>query len=219
MSADEFAHVVDQANAFFTDLKANNNRDWFNAHKKDYEATVKKPGQLLLDVIADDLRNLTGATPKTKMFRINRDVRFSKDKTPYNTHLHLLWAPTSDEETCNWFLGISPEYVTVGFGIMGFDKVPLVKFREFVDGPGGDKIATQTAALLKAGCRIDEPALKRVPSPFAKDHPRGDLLRRKGYVIWKDIEASAKADGLRKTVVNQFKAFEQLRETLDAAVS
>ena len=87
--ADDFAQMIPDARDFYARLAQNNTRDWWTEHKSEYEARLKAPALLFLDITADWLRDLSGSTITTKLFRPHRDVRFSKDKTPYNTHLHM----------------------------------------------------------------------------------------------------------------------------------
>ncbi len=89
--SDGFSELIDESNRFFLELKANNTREWFQDRKDFYTAEIKKPAELLADLLAEDLNRLTGVPHKPKLFRIHRDVRFSKDKTPYNAHLHFQW--------------------------------------------------------------------------------------------------------------------------------
>jgi hypothetical protein len=77
---------------FFERLKADNTKAFYESHKVFYRDEIKKPAELMGDLFAEDLARLTGKPHVSKVFRIHRDVRFSKDKTPYNTHLHLLWS-------------------------------------------------------------------------------------------------------------------------------
>lgn len=182
---DDFADLVPRARAFLSELAQDNTRDWFTAHKPRYEAELKAPALALLDVMAAELTAMTGQTAATKLFRPNRDVRFSKDKTPYNTHLHMLWQTGGAQ----WFLGIAPEYITCGAGRMGFDKPALAAWRDLVDGPDGAPLAGEIAALTAQGLRLSDPELKRVPAPYPAGHPHGDLLRRKSLVLWRDADA------------------------------
>lgn len=178
---DPFASLIADARAFLGDLTANNNRDWFMAHKEQYEANLKSPALALLDVMTADLGPATG----TKLFRPHRDVRFSKDKTPYHTHLHMMWKLPGGALKPGLFLGIAPDYVTIGCGVMGFDKPGLEIWRNAV-AKEGQPLADMLERLQHAGMRLDAPELKRVPAPFDKDHPQGSLLKRKSLTLWHD---------------------------------
>ena len=138
-------------------------------------------------------------------------MRFSKDKTPYHTHLHMLWTTGR----VGWFLGISTGYVTAGAGAMGFDKDGLQRWRAAVDGPEGDRIAACVTALSASGARISDPELKRVPAPFDMDHPHAGLLRRKSLTAWHDLtEADIKKGGLIAGIETAFSELQPLARVL-----
>ena len=198
---DSLDSLVPDARRFLSDLKQNNTREWFLAHKTDYDARLKAPALVLLDTLSAFLEKQTGTAPQTKLFRPNRDIRFSKDKTPYHTHLHMLW----NTPPIGWFLGISPDYVSIGAGVMGFDKETLQIWRDAVAGPKGIEVSGLLDALTHKGARISDPELKRVPAPFDKAHANGDLLRRKSLSVWFDLsEADVKKGGLTQQIEAAF---------------
>lgn len=159
------------------------------------------PAMALLDTIGADLERAIGAPPTPKLFRPQRDVRFSNDKTPYHLHLHMLWSTPP----VGWFLGIGRDYVSVGAGVMGFDKDALTDWRAAVDSPKGAELAGIIADLQASGARLDEPDLKRVPAPYDKDHPQGDLLRRKSVTVWFDLsDKDVFQQGLVKATMGAF---------------
>ncbi len=209
MPSDPFAALIPEARAFLSDLATHNNRDWFLDHKSQYDSTLKTPATLLLDQIAFDMGRQMGRTLTPKLFRPHRDVRFSKDKTPYHTHLHMMW--TSGGTGPALFLGISPDYVRVGGGLMQFDKTTLPDWRTAVAGAFGMQVQSLLSDLTKHGLDPDAPELKRIPTPFAKDHPQGDLLRRKGLAVWADVAPSDWATPL--AVLNR--SFGQITPLID----
>jgi len=185
---DPFAHLISEARIFLAELSANNSKDWFGDQKSRYDVQLKTPALLFLDQIAAQSGRDLGCALTPKLFRAHRDVRFSKDKTPYHTHLHMLWTLGRDQrQPPALFFGISPDYVTAGGGVMGFDKPGLVNWRSALDGPPGEEMEQALAAAQDQGFTMDEPELKRVPAPYAKDHARGDLLRRKGLAVWRRL--------------------------------
>lgn len=184
---DSLPQTILEARQFLSLLKENNNRDWFQDHKTDYEQAVKNPGHTIGLDMSQKLRKLTGKDVTHKLFRINRDIRFSKDKTPYNTHLHISW---SNGTGPGFYFGISPEYVTAGCGVMGLQKIDLDTYRALVDR-SGDTLATAVKSLVETGYRIDEPELKRVPAPYDKAHSHAELLRRKSLTLWNDLDPNS----------------------------
>lgn len=176
-----------EALRFLGDLKANNTKDWFAANKAIYEEHLKGPGAQFASAMSQALRDLTGQDHTSKVFRIHRDVRFSKDKTPYNAHLHLAFTPDrQDGRPPMWFFGLSPDKLSLGCGVFEYDKEALVAFRSAMAGSKGAELMQLTTSLRAAGIRIGDPDLKRVPSGFEKDHPHAEALRRKGFVAWID---------------------------------
>lgn len=172
-------HLFQDTRAFLAELAASNSRAWFQTQKTRYDTLLKRPSEKLLAETAAWLEAETGEQPRTKLFRPYRDVRFSPDKTPYHTHLHMMWSLGDGRA---WMLGIAPDYATVGAGIMAFGSAQADRFRAAVAGPEGETLAK----LLDQGWRVDPPALKRVPAPYTADHPRAELLRHKGLVAWAD---------------------------------
>ena len=175
-----------EAAAFLAALAANNSRDWFHAEKAAYERDLKGPAEAFSAVLADRLAAAHGMAHTPRIFRIARDVRFSKDKTPYNAHLHISFVPQADGAPPAWLFGLEPKSLVLGTGIFAFEGAALDKWREAVAGPDGEELAGIVAELEGQGVRFSEPELKRVPAPYDKDHPRGDLLRRKGLAAWLD---------------------------------
>lgn len=173
--------------AFLKTLAANNDRDWYNAHKKERDAAFTRPSDAFAEAMAAEFKRLTGHAYSHKIFRLPRDVRFSKDKTPYNTHLRIAWAPDCGKSgSPRWMLGLEPGDLTIGVGMFEFERADLDAFRARIEGKDGEALAALVDTLRKQGVRFGEPDLKRVPAPYDKDHPRGDLLRHKGLTAWID---------------------------------
>ncbi len=103
---------------FLTQLRANNDRQWFEAHKADYEVHVKLPGEAFARALANELEAAMGAPHEYRIFRVHRDVRFSKDKTPYNAHLHISFSPDGGckEGGPAWMFGLDPDGLTLARG-------------------------------------------------------------------------------------------------------
>ncbi|WP_299083002.1 DUF2461 domain-containing protein [uncultured Ruegeria sp.] len=181
-----------EAVGFLQDLKANNTKDWFAANKATYETHLKAPSKQFADDMALALGDLTGQNHGSKIFRIYRDVRFSKDKTPYNAHLHLAFMSAGPAvQPPMWFFALSPEKLSLGCGVFHYDKGALDVFRDAMAGPLGAELIQTTTEMRGRGFRISDPELKRVPSGFDKDHPHEDALRRKGFSVWIDAESPA----------------------------
>ncbi|WP_404402521.1 DUF2461 domain-containing protein [Pelagibacterium halotolerans] len=188
--------LSEQTRAFLADLKANNNREWFEANKERYRTALKEPAEHFAQAMALALEAATGMPQTPRIFRIYRDVRFSKDKTPYNAHLHIGFRPSpSSPDMPAWMLGLEPDRLVVGTGLFAFSPDGLTRWREAVSGPEGNDLASVLSALIKDGIRINDPELKRVPAPYPADHPNADLLRRKSLAVWIDCRDPALAYG------------------------
>jgi uncharacterized protein (TIGR02453 family) len=166
---------------FFHGLKRDNSKPYFEAHRSVYEEQVRKPMEALLGELEQDL----GPGNDVKIFRINRDLRFSPDKRPYKEHLG---AYISGARASGVYLQVSDDglYLAIGSHEMAPDQ--LTRFRDAVAGKDGEKLARIVAALVKDGYQVTEPSFKRVPAGYTADHPRGDLLRCKGLMAsrsWK----------------------------------
>ena len=197
---------------FLENLKANNTRDWFQANKPVYERAVKQPAEAFSAEMAGQLEDLTGIAHKPKVFRIYRDVRFSKDKTPYNAHIRISFLPLTDEEALPaWFFGFEPGHCALGTGVFAFEKQALEWFRDRVAGEDGVALEKILGALKKKDIRLSEPDLKRVPSGWPQDHPRAGLLRHKGLAAWIDHDdKSVVGPNLVKSCKADFKRLKPL---------
>lgn len=197
-----------ETQAFLRDLAANNDRTWFSAHKADYERAYKQPAEAFMAEIRPRLEALAERPLGAKLFRIHRDVRFSKDKSPYNAYVHLgFQAPKVSGEPRRrggFYFGLEPDKATVGVGAFDFGAADLERYRKAVasDGDGADL----AALLARLDATQHPPDLKRVPAPYPADHPRGDLLRHKGLNVWRDLDDRAliASPGLADAVVSAF---------------
>jgi uncharacterized protein (TIGR02453 family) len=164
------------------------NRDWFEANKPRYRTTWIDPMSALIGEVAAGLA-ATYAPIRIgapSLFRIYRDTRFAKDKTPYKTHIagHLpLHARLPIHGGCTALyleFGLDGEYA--GTGIYFFDAAQLARWRKLVAADAtGSEIAALITKLRRAGYTVGgHDDYKRVPRGFAPDHPRADLLRMRG---------------------------------------
>jgi len=219
--ADGFTELIDKSNEFFAELANNNRKDWYEPRKAFYTAEIKKPAELLGEILAEDISRRTGKPHKPKLFRIHRDVRFSKDKTPYNAHLHLMWAQGAEGSPA-WFFGASPDYLIVGMGLMALRGETLGKYRAFVDSYGNDLAAAIDTAAITAGASISDwgpEPLKRVPKPYAPDHAHGDLLKRKALALSAPLAEGWRAAGLVPAIQTTLKALLPVWTLIDAKMA
>jgi uncharacterized protein (TIGR02453 family) len=165
------------AGTFFTDLAANNSREWWLANKSRYEDEVRRPLEELL-------QDLSAEFGEAKVFRPNRDTRFSTDKSPYKTNAA---AVTSEGGGATLYLSLSVEGLHVGGGAYHLARDQLARYRAAVaDDRLGDELVTIADALRAAKADVTSRGqLKTAPRGFSADHPRIDLLRQDGIIgIW-----------------------------------
>lgn len=187
--------------AFLANLKANNSKEWFDAHKPDYQQVVKKPADALRADLTERLSALTGLETTSKQFRINRDLRFSRDKTPYNAHVRMAFWPKDtafegrDAQPPSFFVSFEPGHIRLGTGCMAFSKPALGSYLHALENDGGDEIAALLSALEANGFERSAPDLATAPRGFPKDHEHADLARQKGLAVWTTIAETAPATG------------------------
>ncbi|WP_299689166.1 DUF2461 domain-containing protein [uncultured Tateyamaria sp.] len=208
--ADGFETMVDDAVRFFTELEQNNSKAWFEPRKAHYKEAIAGPAGFFADLMAEDIARLTGKAHRPKLFRIYRDVRFSKDKTPLNTHLHLMWSPADQDALApSWFWGLAPSYFIVGMGIMGLKGETLTRYRAFVDNWGDGVQEALDGAAQSVGAQISDwgsEPLKKVPKPYDPDHAHADLLRRKALAVSAPMADDWRTAGVLKASLSRVEA-------------
>jgi uncharacterized protein (TIGR02453 family) len=188
--------------SFLEGLAQNNNREWFEAHKDDYRSYLLEPAQDFVVALGERLKLLspeiaydTRTNGSGSIMRIYRDLRFSKDKTPYNTNLRVVFWQGAGKKTENpgFFFGMDAQGAALYGGMHGFPKPVLSVYQEAVaDDALGAELEAALAPLRSAGVyEIGGERYKRVPRGYHTDHARADLLRYKGlYARSPQIEAS-----------------------------
>jgi len=179
---------------FFTDLAAHNQRAWFDAHRTDYEQVLMAPARQFVDAMSEYLPRLGDglhAEPKVRgsILAINRDTRFSADKTPYKTYLDL-WFWHGDgpsRERPGYFLRLAPAGLTLGAGMHRFSEDALASYRQAVLDPvQGERLEQAVAAVLAnptdKAPDIGGETYKRVPAGLPAEHPRARWLKHSGLV-------------------------------------
>ena len=181
-----------QGLAFLSDLERNNDRDWFQAHKEPYQQTVLAPTQDFVVALGERLQAISPGIrydPRANggsILRIYRDLRFSKDKTPYNPNVRVgFWEGAGKRmENPSFLVRIQPDGVSLYAGVHVFPKPFLTAYREAVDdeGLGAELEAAMAAVRAAGGYTLGGEHYKRVPRGYETDHPRADLLRYNG--LW-----------------------------------
>lgn len=178
---------------FLRKLKKNNTREWFAKHKEEYEENVKFPMQCLIAQLAQTLRDdipEMDFNPKRSIFRIHRDVRFSKNKAPYKTNIAAAFnmrqqrGPT---ETPGLYLGIEPGSVFIGGGLYMPTGVQLKAIRKSImDKPDGYLAVVGEKKFKKVFGGLMGETLQKAPLGIAKDHPMIEHLKHKQFFVGKE---------------------------------
>jgi len=168
-----------EALEFYEGLEADNSKSYWQAHKSTYDDCVLAPMQALLA----ELESEFGAG---KIFRPYRDVRFSKDKSPYKTHIGALLAGGG-------YVQLSSDGLAAGSGRWHLDPEELSRYRDAVaEDKSGERLSAIVGELHGTGVELaSHDSLKTVPRGYPKEHPRGDLLRRKGIAAWRQWPVAA----------------------------
>ena len=124
------AIFTDDTVAFIRSLAANNKRDWFKENKATYERDYKEPADFFGAVMAEQLETLTGHTYRAKVFRIYRDVRFSKDKTPYNVHRSASFSRAGAHRRGGYYLRLEPGSSAMAGGFFSPEPTDLLRIRK-----------------------------------------------------------------------------------------
>jgi uncharacterized protein (TIGR02453 family) len=193
---------------FYEDLEADNTKSFWQAHKHVYDESVRAP----LETLAHVLEAEYGAA---KFFRPYRDVRFSKDKTPYKTHQGIWFAESSR------YLHVSAAGLFVAGGYWGTSSAQVERMRRAVaDDVAGAALERALAALRATKLSIDGHRLTRVPHGFDKDHPRADLLRYKSLTAGREFGSPQwlQTKRAQSEIVKAWRAMEPLVQWLDTHV-
>jgi uncharacterized protein (TIGR02453 family) len=173
-----FQGIPAAAFEFYKELEDNNNREWWLEHKDSYEALVREPFALLL-------AELEPRFGPGKIFRPNRDIRFSQDKSPYKT---AQGAFASIQEGVGYYLQISAEGLLAGGGYHSHTPAQLARYRNSVDASGtGESLRHIVEAVGAAGFTVEGEKLKTVPRGYPQDHPRAELLKHKSLSAATDL--------------------------------
>lgn len=191
-------HVTTELFGFLAELKSNNDRSWFEAHRSRYEEAVREPLRAFIrdfdplleeispHVVADDRKS--GGS----LFRIHRDTRFSKDKSPYKTWAAVQFRHEAgkDVHAPGFYLHLEPGNVLAGAGCWHPDGDALGKIRDAIVEAPDDWFAARDA-LVEAGFHFEGDSLKRPPRGYPVDHPAVEDLKRKDFIAVQHLSETA----------------------------
>lgn len=207
---------------FLTALKKNNNRDWFLANKKEYDDAKKDfidyVQKLIAGISAFD-KKVSGLEAKNCVFRINRDVRFSHDKSPYKTNMGANISPGGKKSpAASYYFHIEPggSFIAGGMFQPEPDKLKAVR-EDIIYDPDDFKKILGSKDFKKHYSQLwDEGKLKAAPKGFDKEHPDIDLVKYKSYIVVKNLSDKEVMDkNLLKNALEAYKALKPLNDFLN----
>jgi len=211
---------------FFLDLEKNNNKDWFDVNRKRYQKSVKDPFYSFVDFMIGLINERDPSvriTAKDAVMRINRDIRFSPDKTPYNLHYGAIIssAGRKDKSVPGFFLRFSPKMIGVFGGAHGIDKHQLKKIRTAI-----------AADISKFRKKIDDPAFKskygdiqgekhkRIPPEFQEAYQKEPLIANKQFYYVAELDpALISEEQLPQLLMDYWDAANPVRQFLTEAMA
>ncbi|UCH77742.1 MAG: DUF2461 domain-containing protein [Candidatus Coatesbacteria bacterium] len=193
---DDFPGFPRECVKFFQELKANNNKQWFERRKAYFQRYVMEPAEAFVGAMGERLRRIAPAVhaePKVNksIFRIHRDTRFTPDKSPYKTHLGIwFWEGEGPRMECSGFyFHLEPPRLMLGAGMHMFPKHVLEAYRQSVVhakyGPGLTQAIVRTE---RRGWTVRGSHYKKTPQGYKADHPRAALLLYNGLYVGAEDE-------------------------------
>ena len=206
-------HFSNEAIKFLRGLKRNNDRTWFDARKAVYERELKAPMLALIGEVNEAMAEFAPMhvrPPQKIMMRIYRDIRFSKNKQPYKTHVSAWWVRDGLEKTSGggFYFHVSPEEVFVAAGVYMPEREQLLAIRRHLAEHHKEFRALMKAKKLRSlMTEFDGASLTRAPKGFPEDHPAIDLLKNRQWGVSAHLPGDwATKASLVKDVVERFKA-------------
>lgn len=206
--------------AFFASLRRNNRREWFQPRKAIFEENLKQPMRELVGAVNSALRSFApdyATDPDKAIYRIYRDTRFSKDKTPYKLHIAASFSRRGDKAAAGFYFAVSQKEVGIGGGIYMPEPETLLAIRQHLAEHHAEfrKIAGARAVRQLFG-EVQGERLTRVPKGYCSDHPAADLLRLKQYLLYVEMPPElATTPAVYTEVVKHFRAMAPFVEFLN----
>jgi uncharacterized protein (TIGR02453 family) len=220
-------YFSDRSFRFLRALARNNNRDWFQAHKPDYETHLREPFRRLLQDLQPDLATISGqyrADPRPvggSLFRIHRDTRFANDKTPYKTHAgaRLFHVRHREVDSPSFYVHVQPGHCFVGAGIWHPEPDTRRRIRQFItDNPEAWRKAVHSPAFRRR-FELGGELLQRIPRGFPADHPLAEDLRRQSFVGSTPLaDETVLGPGLRRSISSALAGLAPLVDYLCASL-
>tara|TARA_B100000989_G_scaffold277474_1_gene238458 strand:+ start:678 stop:1349 length:672 start_codon:yes stop_codon:yes gene_type:complete len=190
--------------SFLKELKLNNNRDWFNENKQEFNS-IQTEVKKFADQVKDSL-NLSDDIEKLKIFRIYRDLRFSKDKTPYKKNIGMAFHRSKPELRGGYYLEISADESFMAVGFWNPNKEDLLRIRKEIEIDGQEFTHVINQKKIKdVWGEIKGDEVKTSPKDFKGDHEYIDMIKKKQFIFIKKLKEKEILDAnFQKELVNNF---------------
>jgi len=201
-SARPGGHFSSASLTFLRGLRKNNNKTWFEAHRDDYESSVRSPMRALIEQLDVRLARFAPeimGDPRRSMFRIHRDIRFSRDKAPYKTNAGCWFyhrdgshsvGQESEEGGAGFYFHLEPGGCFAAGGLWMPPRPALNTLRDAIAGNSKafEKAAASPAIQKRFGGLSEDAMLKRMPRGFAEDHPAARWLRFQSFTLSRELK-------------------------------
>jgi uncharacterized protein (TIGR02453 family) len=217
-----FPGFPSEAIDFFRGLARNNNREWFQSRKQIFEEQLKQPMRALVEAVNAALMGFAPefvTEPEKAIYRIYRDTRFSKDKTPYKTHLAASFRRIGPGHTdAGYYFAISHKEAAIGGGIYMPEPAELLAIRNHIANRHEElRRILRARPVRELLGELHGEQLSRVPKGFAADHPAADLLRFKRFILYVELPPElATTPAFYTEIVKRFRAMAPFLEFLTA---
>ncbi len=218
-------YFTEDFNAFFKELASNNHKEWFHANKKRYETSIKNPFTIFLGIMIKEIQKYDAdlhIEPKDCILRINRDIRFSKDKSPYNLHYTAFISKggRKDKNIPGIFLRFSPELVGIMGGCFGPSKEQLEKIRKaIVRNPSEFRELIENKDFVQKFGEIKGEKMKRIPKEWKEACEKEPLIANKQfYFVGEEAPGLITSETLVGELMNYYKIMRPVNEYLTKAI-
>jgi TIGR02453 family protein len=212
---------------FLSQLKRNNNKPWFDAHRPQYEAAridFTNFIQLVIDALQKTDPTITGLSAKDCMFRINRDIRFSKDKTPYKTGFGAsIKRGGRKSPYAGYYFHCEPRHSFIAGGLWMPEPAALKNMRQEIDYNWDEFRSILTdkkfKKVFKDLSKDSEFSLSTMPKGYEKDHPAAEYLKLKSFIVETSVsDEELTKSSLHKKTVAAFEAMQPLLSFINRTI-
>ncbi|MFI5203520.1 MAG: DUF2461 domain-containing protein [Flavobacteriales bacterium] len=210
---------------FFKDLARNNASEWFNENRARYETSVKKPFASFIETVINQVQKADKSVKikaSDAIFRINRDIRFSKDKSPYKIHMAAIVSKygRKAKDYPGMYIMLSPEKIMIGGGVYELEKPALEKVRKSIAKNTAEFTGiVSTATFKKKFGSVRGEKNKIIPPAFKKVAEKQPLIANKSFYVMAELPAkNITSDKLVQMVLDHYKAAKPFNEFFIKAV-